>query len=154
MTGRHTHPGWTERFQLDPDLTRMQGGAYTEACALVVRDMVLRRWVDDPRGTQWHPAHDFRLRIEVEGTYQQGHTTWLIAELDAVYRPAGVPADVLDHEHTDECEHIMVPFVSGHCCDHCGNLGTRWRLCPWRCAATAYAANRALEYYSPPGQTA
>lgn len=150
MAEHRAHPGWSERFRLDPDLSRMQGADYVDACALLVRDMVLRRWVDDPRNGQWHPAPEFLLRLDIEGTYGQGHTTWLVGEVRAVYRPADVPEEVLDHAHTADCEHVMVPFVSGHCCDHCGNRGTEWRLCPWRCVATAYAANKVLAEYSPP----
>lgn len=157
MAGRYTvverrqHPGWTDRFKLDPVQVAAQGPEYTEACALLIRDSLLRRWVNDPGNARWHPGPEFRLRLEIEGEYQRDHVTWLVGELDAVFRPPNVPEDVLEHMHSGDCAHERVPFADGHCCTHCGNLGTPWRLCPFRCVATGYAAHQVAQFYPPPG---
>lgn len=123
-----------------------------EAMAWVARELALALWVDDERCAQWHPGPSITLRVEISGELGSDHDTFLVCEVPAAFRPDGVPDEVLDHVHGEEsCGHVMVPFVSGYCCDVCGNQFTRWRLCPRRCVATGYAVGRVLESYTPPG---
>ena len=141
------HPGWTNRIKLDPDQTKAQGEPYIDACRMVLHDVLLRNWADDPRGAQWHPDASYRVRLEVEGE-PPGHTTWLVGHMGAVYRPEDAPPDVLDHEHTEECEHVIVSSLLSHCCDVCGNQYIGFRLCAKRCVATGYAVMRLMQSYA------
>lgn len=138
------HPGWTARIKLDPEQTAVQGEAYVDACVQILRDVLLRNWADDPLGAQWHPAADFQTRLN----HDDAGVTWLLGRMSAVYRPEGAPPEVLDHEHTDACKHVFVPFMSGICCDVCGNQYIGFRLCARRCVATGYAVMRLLESYT------
>lgn len=143
------HPGWTNRIKLDPEQAAAQGEAYVDACVQVLRDVLLRNWADDPRGAQWHPAPDFQTRINRDDeVLTENGPVWLEGRMGAVYRPEGAPPEVLDHEHSEQCEHVIVPFVSGHCCDVCGNQYIGFRLCARRCVATGYAVMRLLESYT------
>lgn len=141
------HPGWSNRIKLDPQQAAAQGPAYVEACTYILRDVLMRNWADDPRNAQWHPAPMYQVRLNRDDPAEAG-ATWLEGHMDAVYRPEEAPLEVLDHEHTDECEHILVPFVTGHTCEACGNQYIGFRLCARRCVATGYAVMRLLESYT------
>lgn len=147
--GKHQHPGWTHRIKLDPVQAAAQGGEYVQAVGQVLRDLLLHGWADDPANAVWHPGPEFRLRLDESYELDQ-RETWLVGEISAVYRPDDVPAEVLDHVHAHDCEHVLVPFVTTQVCDTCGNQYAGFRLCPKRCTATFYAVARFLESYPPP----
>lgn len=147
--GKHGHEGWMNRLKLDPEQAAAQGPAYVESCTYVLRDVLLRNWADDPLGAQWHPdLGSYRYRLNSEPVPDGDRmVTLLEGRMDAVFRPEGAPLEVLDHEHTDECAHDLVPFVTGHTCESCANQYIGFRLCPRRCVSTRYAVMRLMESY-------
>lgn len=150
------HPGWEDRIQLDPVQVPAQGVGYTDACALLLRQTLLRRWANDPSNNQWHPAETFELKLESSGSLAEPQT-WLLARMAAVFRPASVPAEVLDHRHDSQCRHDLGPheLIEGAwTCFSCGDYHFTWFLCPERCISTEYAVRSLRQPYEPPERAA